>query len=507
MEQKIQKSKKIIALLCMSMLALFNFARAQTAPNSSPLEKIKLRPGMSGQDNYIDNEVLVKYKSSLVDLKKSSGSAEADRLGNNHGFTKISEFKNLNMRLLKSAKSTDEMIKELKDDPSVAYAEPDYKRYLQAVPNDTYFNQQWSLSNTGQSVNGISGTAGDDIKAAVAWDIENSSASPVIVADIDTGADYNHADLTANMWDGTNCVDENDVTISGGCPNHGWNYATNYPTGNNDPMDTDGHGTFVAGIIAADTNNSTGVSGISFYNHVKIMPVEFGLDVASEIEAIDFAKNNGAKVINASYGGNSYSQAEKDAIDAFPGIFAASAGNNGTDNDTAPVYPASYGSSNIISVAATDQNDNLSSFSDYGNSVDIAAPGQNITSTYYSPANPSNTQYGYGDGTSFSAPYVSGVAAMVMSTFPSMSLTDVKNQVIDSGDSLASLSGKTASGKRLNYEKAIQFVVPTPVYRFYNPTVGEHFFTISLAEKNSIIANLPAYHYEGIGFYAYATQQ
>ncbi len=463
MKQKNHKFKKIVALLGAIFLASFGFfdysIAAANNPAKQPLQKIGFRTGGTSKNDYVKGEVLVKYKSSAINLKKSSGSAKADKFESGQGFKKLSEFKNLNVRLLKSDKSTSDMIKDLKNDPSVEYVEPDYTRHLDADPNDTYFTLQWALNNTGQAVNGKTGTSGDDIKAPAAWNIENSSASSVIVADIDTGANYNHEDLLANMWNGTNCVDENDVLISGGCPNHGWNYATNYPVGNNDPMDTDGHGTFVAGIIAADANNSTGVSGISFYNHVKIMPVEFGLDVASEIEAIEFAKNNGAKVINASFGGGTYSQAEKDAIDAFPGIFIASAGNNGTDNDTTPVYPASYDSSNIISVASTDQNDNLSSFSDYGaTSVSIAAPGENIMSTYYDPTAPSNTEYGYGDGTSFAAPLVSGVAAVLFDQFPTFTTADVKNQILDTGETVASLSGKVATGKILNFSAAMEQV-------------------------------------------------
>ncbi len=463
MKQKNYTSKKIVALLSIIFLAsfsLFDYSiAAANSPAKQPLQKIEFRTGGTNKSDYVKGEILVKYKSSAINLKKSSGRAQADKFESGQGLKKLSEFKNMNVRLLKSNKSTSDMVKELKSDPSVDYAEPDYTRHLDTDPNDAFFGLQWALNNSGQAVNGKTGTAGDDIKAPTAWSAENSSAYSVIVADIDTGVNYNHQDLSANMWDGTNCVDENDVLISGGCPNHGWNYATNYPIGDNDPMDTDGHGTFVAGIIAGDANNATGVSGVSYYNHIKLMPVEFGLDVASEIEAIDFAKNNGAKVINASFGGSSYSQAEKDAIDAFPGIFVASAGNNGTDNDATPVYPASYGSSNIISVASTDQNDNLSSFSDYGAvSVDIAAPGENIISTYYNPTSPSNTSYGYGDGTSFAAPYVSGVAAVLFGQFPNFTTTDLKNQILDTGETVANLSGKVATGKILDFSAAMEQV-------------------------------------------------
>ncbi len=523
MKQKIWKGKKIFAILCVIFLASSNFFEYSQAEMSSsnnlPFKKIRLSTGGGDKNDYVEGEVLVKYKPSAVNLKKASGVSKADSLEKDKNFVKISEFKNLNVRLLKSDKSTDRMIQNLKNNPSVDYVEPNFKRHLAVATNDTNFNLQWALNNTGQSIpnsNGIgstAGTAGADINAPAAWDIENSSGSSVIVAVIDSGANYNHDDLASNMWDGSSCVDANNAAIPGGCPNHGWNYAINYPVGNNDPIDADitspGHGTFVAGIIAANSNNSTGISGVSFYNHIKIMPIEFDFDIDSEIEAINFAKNNGAKVINASFGGSSFSQSEKDAIDSFPGIFVATAGNDGTNNDSTPYYPASCASSNIISVASTDQNDSLSSFSNYGAaSVDVAAPGENIISTFYDQTAPTNTDYALGDGTSFAAPYVSGVTAMVISTFPSLSLADIKNQVINSGDSLASLSGKTVSGKRLNYQKAIQSIAPTPVYRFWSNSLQGHFYTSSADEKDSIIANYPTniWNYEGVAYNAYANQ-
>jgi hypothetical protein len=215
---------------------------------------------------------------------------------------------------------------------------------------------------------------------------------------IDSGVLYDHLDLDGNMWDGSvSCRDEDNIAIVGGCPNHCWDYENN----DNDPYeeydaenDGSGHGTFVSGIVAAETDNNTGISGLSYNNKTKIMALRFGFNTFSEIDAINFAKNNGAKIINASFIGENYSQFEKDAIDSFDGVFVAAAGNGGSDDvgdniDIAPGYPASYTSSNIITVAATDQNDALTPFSNYGStSVDIAAPGKNLTSTYNSTTYP-----------------------------------------------------------------------------------------------------------------------
>ena len=518
MKQKIWKGKKIFAILCVIFLASSNFFEYSQAEMSSsnnlPFKKIRLSTGGGDKNDYVEGEVLVKYKPSAVNLKKASGVSKADSLEKDKNFVKISEFKNLNVRLLKSDKSTDRMIQNLKNNPSVDYVEPNFKRHLAVATNDTNFNLQWALNNTGQSIpnsNGIgstAGTAGADINAPAAWDIENSSGSSVIVAVIDSGANYNHDDLASNMWDGSSCVDANNAAIPGGCPNHGWNYAINYPVGNNDPIDADitspGHGTFVAGIIAANSNNSTGISGVSFYNHIKIMPIEFDFDIDSEIEAINFAKNNGAKVINASFGGSSFSQSEKDAIDSFPGIFVAAAGNDGTNNDSAPYYPASCASSNIISVASTDQNDSLSSFSNYGAaSVDVAAPGENIISTFYDQTAPTNTDYALGDGTSFAAPYVTGLVGLLWGYDNSLTNSQVKSKIIYTGDALSSLSGNIFSGRRINASSAI---TQNTIFRFFNTIRGNHFYTMSGIERDNIVASLPDWNYEGVSYTAYPTQ-
>ena len=199
------------------------------------------------------------------------------------------------------------------------------------------------------------------------------------VAVIDSGVAYNHPDIASNMWDGSNCLN-NEGNYLGAC-NHGYNYEDDDKT----PLATaSSHGTHIAGTIGAIKNNSKGIIGVA--PNVKIMAVKFALDVATEVKAIDFAINNGAKIISASFGGSSFSQAEHDAIERFQeagGIFVAAAGNDSISNDNGQHnYPSDYDLDNIISVAATDSNDNLAWFSSYGPvSVDVAAPGVNIYST------------------------------------------------------------------------------------------------------------------------------
>jgi subtilisin family serine protease len=261
-------------------------------------------------------------------------------------------------------------------------------------------------------VNGVSGELDADIDypAAMAY-ASGKLNNTVIVAVLDTGIMYDHSDLRANLWDGTNCKSDTGATL-GGCK-YGYDFAYN----DKDPSDIYGHGTHVAGTIGAVTNNGTGMVGVT--PNVKIMAVKVlndggGGSTASIIRGINFAKHNGAKVINASLGMQynvstvrDYDYLTYNAIQSFSGMFVAAAGNNGSNNDVDTVFPAGFGTSilvsgeeiidselvltgsvvipglaNMISVAASDSQDQLSYFSNYGTSVDIAAPGVSIYSTY-----------------------------------------------------------------------------------------------------------------------------
>jgi subtilisin family serine protease len=341
------------------------------------------------------------------------------------------------------------------------------------------------------------------------WDIENSGASDTIIAVIDNGVEYTNQDLDANMWNGSaGCKSDTNSTIPGGCPYHGWDYKNNdsNPETDLETVSAFYHGTLVSSIIASETNNARGIAGVSRYGHNKIMALKFDLYVDSEIKAINFAKNNGAKVINASFVGTGESIAEKEAIDSFPGIFVAASGNAGKDVGVTPYYPCSYTSSNIICVGSSDQDDSLSSFSNYNAAgVDIAAPGDNIAGLVR------GSVYAYAYGTSFSAPYVAGVAGVLYSQNPSASISTVRNTLLRSSDHKASLSGKIACGRRLNANAALanmqSSTIPTencsnPVYRFWSSAYRHHFFTMSDGEKNKVNNNYDdsIWKYEGIGY-------
>lgn len=346
---------------------------------------------------YAPDEVLVKFKKGQVNLSNpglmSLFREYNTRTNNDLEKSEILESGNVVVYKIKDGRSVEEVINEVRLDSNVETVEPNYYSYVSDLgTDDVDKNKLWGLDNFGQTItfdDGTTsvGTSGADIDLPRAWNI-SIGTSDVIVAVIDTGVAWNHPDLVDNMWDGSNCVDQNGDTIVGGCL-HGYNFVTNStnPAPVWTDLDTSSHGTHVAGTIAAKVNNSLGIAGVG--QKIKIMALNVqsadGHFYSSNIvKAIDFAIKNGAKVINASYGGPSYSSAEYDAINSFKdtGVFITTAGNDASDNETTHQYPSDYDLDNIISVAATDNKDQLGSFSNYGStSVDVGAPGVDIYST------------------------------------------------------------------------------------------------------------------------------
>lgn len=294
-------------------------------------------------------------------------------------------------------RTTAQLIAELSRDPAVETAEPNYLRWVTTMtPNDTYFTNLWALQNTGQTISGsfgvIAGTAGDDIHFVPAWALaQQPGTNPPVVAVIDTGVDYHHPDLASNMWINTGENPTNGLDNDGdGYINdyYGYDFADNLPS----PTDSGFHGTHVAGTIAAVGNNNLGVIGVDYQARIMALRASSDGDTLPDsaiIQAIQYAtmmKNRGFHVvaINESFGGGGSNSTERAAMVSAGNagiIFCVAAGNNSSDNDTTPTYPADYRLGNMIVVAATDQNDALASFSDYGtNTVDLGAPGENILS-------------------------------------------------------------------------------------------------------------------------------
>jgi subtilisin family serine protease len=348
-----------------------------------------------------------------------------------------------------------DVVSRLKEDPRVRVAEPDYKVYaLETIPNDPSFLNLWALRNTGQGAYGSSSCTtcskpGADISASEAWDLGTGSAD-VIVAVIDSGVDYTHPDLAANILrDGSNKV-------------IGYDFANN----DDNPMDDLGHGTHCAGIIGAVGNNGIGIAGVNW--KVKIMPLKFlssggSGSTSGAVLAIDFAVANGATILSNSWGGGGNSELLLEAIrraERAGVLFVAAAGNSAANIDSGGAYPAAYSRtvSNVVAVAATDSYDQLSYFSNYGpKACDIAAPGESIYSTVPSGSCPYCTPSGYASmsGTSMAAPHVAGAAALIKSRFPQLSLTGLKARLLYSADRPVEMDGYTRWG-RLNVFAAMQ---------------------------------------------------
>jgi serine protease len=415
--------------------------------------------------------------------------------------------------------TVDKALAEYRAEKGVLDAEPDYELTVATVPNNPLFSQQWALNNTGQN----GGTPGADIHAEQAWSVTTGSPN-VVVAVLDTGVDYDHPDLAENIWinqadipnywytktnpwsgynkivykweiktaipgiitfrdlnnpvnaglvwksDGNSLVDAGDllrpISEGGweqpGKPNDiiGWNFVSN----NNNPMDDNGHGTNVAGILGAVGNNGTGIAGVDW--NVQIMPVKFiGADgygsVSDFIEALNYAVEHGAKITNNSWEGAPYSQALYDAFlnaQEHGVISVVAAGNEGTNNDITPDYPASLSQdlNSVVAVAATTNTDQLAPFSNYGpHSVALAAPGVNILSTL------PGDKYGAMSGTSMATPEVAGAMALVWGEHPNWSYTQVIDQVLDTTDKLPSLQGKVETGGRLDLAAAVGWNLST----------------------------------------------
>ncbi|MCG3146939.1 MAG: hypothetical protein PCFJNLEI_00374 [Verrucomicrobiae bacterium] len=323
---------------------------------------------------YVEGEVIVTYKPAA---------ALAAKQRTKIGFVRA------------PGRTTAELIAELQLDPAVETVEPNYLRWFTAPPptNDPSFAQLWGLRNTGQTVNGLTGQTGADIRFAEAWTVAPAVTGVVVVAVLDSGIDYTHPDLVANIWTNSGEIAGNGIDDDGnGFVDDLFGY--DFIAGNGNPFDSGYHGTHVCGTIAATGNNGLGVIGVNF--HAQIMPLKISTNgstvtTAGSIAAIQYAtsmKHRGVNVvaINASFGGGGFSTAERAAILAAGEagiVVCAAAGNDSRNNDGLPFYPANYRLPNMLVVAASDPNDSLAAFSNFGaTTVDLAAPGVNILSTF-----------------------------------------------------------------------------------------------------------------------------
>jgi parallel beta-helix repeat protein len=351
----------------------------------------------------------------------------------------ISALSNIYKFILPDDANIVKISEEYSCDPNVIYAEPNYIHQLFVTPDDPSFNQQWSLHNIGQT----GGTYDADIDAPEAWDIEIGS-SDVVIAIVDSGVDYTHPDLADNIWinedeiPGNGVDDDNNGFVDDIC---GWDFAND----DNDPMDSAGHGTHCSGIASAVTNNGAGIAGVCW--NCKIMPVQMNFMMDMGVTAIIYAVDNGADVISMSWGGYDPSQLLHETLQyAYDQgvVLAAAAGNDDIDK---LAYPASY--DEVIAVAATDDEDHKADFSNYGDWVDIAAPGVDIYSTL------PNDKYKYASGTSMACPHVAGLAGLILSKDHSLNPDEVKFIIYGSADRLPPSETHDIGAGRINAYNAL----------------------------------------------------
>lgn len=353
-------------------------------------------------------------------------------------------------------------VKSMAQNPNVEIVEPNYIYRANRLPNDPSLGLLWGLRNIGQkdSSNQV-GVAGVDIGAEQAWDIETGNPN-TLIAVIDTGVDYNHPDLKANVW--TNEAEANgkagvDDDNNGFIDDiHGYDFANN----DGDPMDDQGHGSHCSGTIAGKGDDGAGIVGVAW--NAKIMGVKFltaegSGTLENALKSIDYATKMGAKIMSNSWGGGGASETLKAAIQRSHeagALFVAAAGNSAMNNDSSPSYPASYNVPNVLSVAAIDNKGAIASFSNYGrNSVHVGAPGVNIYSS-------TGGAYDSWSGTSMACPHVSGIAALVVSHEPNLTNVEIKERIIATARPIAGLRGKVKSGGLANAYLALTNTVPQP---------------------------------------------
>ncbi|MDP1660805.1 MAG: S8 family peptidase [Phycisphaerales bacterium] len=349
---------------------------------------------------------------------------------------------------------------------TIVFAEPDYLGHLGATPNDTFYSLEWGMNNTGQTVASTdTGTANADIDADLAWDVTTGNAS-FVVGMCDSGIKATHEDLAANRWTNTAEILGDRIDNDGNGlidDSWGWDFWNN----DNNPTDDNGHGTHTAGTVGAQGNNGKGVAGVCWT--VKLAGLKIGsrqgsVSTSAAISALNYCVGKQIRLSNHSWSGGAFTASLNTAITnarAAGHMLICAAGNGGRDgvgdnNDSVPQYPANYAQDNIISVAAIDNDNRLSTYSNYGaTTVDIAAPGDNIASCSTGSGN-TNNSYVYLSGTSMATPHVTGVCALVWGLNPTWTYSQVRAKVLTTGKPVPALTGRCATGSCINANNAVR---------------------------------------------------
>jgi thermitase len=343
----------------------------------------------------------------------------------------------------RSGRATDALRKRLARSSDVAYAEPDFFLFSSAkTPDDPFYPLQYAL---------VDSPSDHDIDAPTAWGTRSSCAK---VAILDTGIDTDHPDLQGNVYKSEDKPNNGKDDDKNGYVDDTYGYNTIKGKGSGE--DDNGHGTHVSGIVAGRGNNDVGVSGTCWSSKllaVKFMNSKGKGSTSDAIEGIDYAVKQGFKIINCSFGSSSSSSGLHDAVDYAQDhntLLVVAAGNDSENIDKHPLYPASYTDSNILAVAASTNDDTLADFSNFGStSVDVAAPGENIYSTYLGGG------YRTLSGTSMAAPYAAGVAALLRKQESDATYGNLRYAIRHKVDKPAALNGKVAYDGRLNAQKAL----------------------------------------------------
>ena len=429
-----QSISSVLAYLLIILLCTpFTTTIARASLSVKPVERLQVQTDLPHRDA----ELLVRFRGGLSQRDKETvaatyGVKKIKKLRGESGFDKLE---------LAGGRDPKTAALELLMHPQIEFAELNFLIAKDDLtPDDPQFNEQWALRNTGQS----GGQHGADIEASAAWETTIGSSATVIAV-IDSGIDFTHPDLSNNQWTNLNGGAAGDL--------HGWDYITDSGV----IKDEQGHGTAVAGIIAAEGDNSVGVTGVMWrasLMSLRVLDHSGTGDVADAVEAIDYAVTNGAQVINLSWGTAAESVALKDAIQRAIRrhvVVVCSAGNGGKDLSITPYYPSSFGLKGMIAVAASNNSDQLTSWSNWdAKSISVAAPGTNILTTKMGGG------YWTVTGTSAAAPVVSGIAGLIKTIRRSSNSQIISKAVADGVRSSASLSGKASSGGVVNAANALE---------------------------------------------------
>jgi subtilisin family serine protease len=431
-----------VAALAFSAPAFAKYSAAEHAPGEMI---VKLRSTQRGADTLFA-ALRGRFGQSVLEVKA------------------LASDKSLQKVRLRSDSDLKKAIETLEANPAVAYAEPNYIYHALGMPNDTDFGKLWGLNNTGQvDKEGQVGTPGADIHVMPLWEMGITGSRQVVVAVIDTGVKWDHPDLAENIYTNAKEIPGDGIDNDGNGfidDVHGWNFFANTADSNDD----NNHGSHVSGTIGGVGNNGVGVCGVNW--QVSILPVKFlnnegSGSLEAAVNSINYAHQMHVNIMSNSWGGGGESQAMSDAIRAAANdniLFVAAAGNDSKDNDDMPSYPANYDLPNVISVAATDNQDKLAYFSNYGRTtVHVAAPGLGVYSSVM------DGTYDTFSGTSMATPHVSGIAALLLSYNSAWTYADIKRRLIETSDQLPGLRRKVVAKGRVNAYNALMGIIPPSI--------------------------------------------